>query len=280
METIIDKLRRYPNMQVTTMQDIGGVRAVLEKVTDVKKIYKDYMNANKGFKHVLKDVDDYIKKPRPSGYRGIHLIYAYNNPKAPDYNGLFVEVQLRTRLQHIWATSVETIGIVTKQSLKSSIGTKAWLEFFQLMSSAFAHMENQPTIDVHKHLTKDQIFISVANAAEKLNVIDKLRGYTMGMKHIGTKKRQGFYHLMVINLDEHNLSIRSFSKEKFKEATKAYKEIEQQAARGKNLDPVLVGVDSIRNLERAYPNYFLDSREFIENLRKIIASSKRKKNKK
>jgi ppGpp synthetase/RelA/SpoT-type nucleotidyltranferase len=34
MPTVIDKLKRYPNMKLTTMQDIGGVRAVLGSVEE------------------------------------------------------------------------------------------------------------------------------------------------------------------------------------------------------------------------------------------------------
>lgn len=34
MPTIIDKLKRFENMKLSTMQDIGGVRAVLDSVED------------------------------------------------------------------------------------------------------------------------------------------------------------------------------------------------------------------------------------------------------
>ena len=35
MPTMIDKLRRHPNMKLTTMQDIAGVRAIVGNVSDV-----------------------------------------------------------------------------------------------------------------------------------------------------------------------------------------------------------------------------------------------------
>jgi DNA-binding CsgD family transcriptional regulator len=55
-------------------------------------------------KHKLLPIDDYIIKPRSSGYRGVHLIYSYFSDKNETYNGLKVELQFRSPLQHAWAT--------------------------------------------------------------------------------------------------------------------------------------------------------------------------------
>ena len=57
----------------------------------------------------------------------MHLVYKYINPICPDYDGLFVELQIRTRLQHTWATAVETMGTYLEFSLKSSEGPEDWL---------------------------------------------------------------------------------------------------------------------------------------------------------
>ena len=110
MPTIIDKLKRYPNMKLTTMQDIGGVRAILNSVEDVYSLVSEYRES-KRFAHELVDQKDYIQSPRDEDcYRSIHLIYRYRNSQAKNYNGLRIELQIRTRLQHLWATAVETMG--------------------------------------------------------------------------------------------------------------------------------------------------------------------------
>lgn len=77
-------------------------------------------------KHELEAVDDYIADPRSSGYRGTHLIYRYFSDRVETYNGLRVEVQLRSHLQHAWATAVETVGTFLKQALKASQGHEQW----------------------------------------------------------------------------------------------------------------------------------------------------------
>lgn len=74
MSTIIDKLVRYPNMSLFTMQDIGELRAVVTSISEVYKLRNTYLNCP--FAHELIDEKDYIKNPRSEdGYRSIHLVY-------------------------------------------------------------------------------------------------------------------------------------------------------------------------------------------------------------
>ncbi len=69
--------------------------------------------------NTLAQKDDYIEHPKESGYHGIHLIYQYRSDKRTDNNSLKIEVQLRSQLQHAWATAVETVGTFVQQALKS-----------------------------------------------------------------------------------------------------------------------------------------------------------------
>jgi len=40
-----------------------------------------------------------------------------------------IEIQIRSKLQHIWATAVETVGFFTGQAIKSNEGEKEWNDF-------------------------------------------------------------------------------------------------------------------------------------------------------
>src|SRR5688572_4707406 len=51
LPTIVDKLKRYPNMQLTTMQDIGGLRAILNSTDDVHRLVQEYKKTR--FEHQL-----------------------------------------------------------------------------------------------------------------------------------------------------------------------------------------------------------------------------------
>ena len=146
MPTIIDKLKRYPAMQLTTMQDIGGLRAVLPSVPDAINLAGEYRR-NTHFAHELVDEKDYVQAPRnEDGYRSIHLIYKYKNIRNPNHDGLRLELQIRSRLQHTWATAVETMGTFLGQALKSRQGDREWIDFFAIVSSAFAYREKRPPV--------------------------------------------------------------------------------------------------------------------------------------
>ncbi len=114
LTSIRAKLQRHDSMQLSQMQDIGGCRAILTSVDNVNALVKLYERSR--FKHKLRNKKDYIINPKGDGYRGVHLIYEYvGSPLTSCYDKLKIEIQIRTDLQHIWATSVETVGLFTQQ---------------------------------------------------------------------------------------------------------------------------------------------------------------------
>lgn len=276
MPTIIDKLRRYPDMQLARMQDIGGVRAVVENMADVEALVSEYKNrsSNSRFEHRLSGEKDYISCPRSEdGYRSHHLIYSYKNRKAPEYEGLFLEVQIRTKLQHTWATAVETMGIYLGQLLKSRMGDSDWIDFFALMSSAFAHIENLPLVPRYAHLSKSETFKKVAESEERLQILSKLSGFVLAANIITEEQRRGFYQLIILDTKQRSIQIIPFAKTDFAEAKEEYANVEERAANGEPIEPVLVAVGSIGSLRRAYPNFFLDTTEFVNQVEQIIRAS-------
>jgi len=144
------KLDLNPKMGLGGMQDIGGYRVVLKDVKDLKRL-KSILE-NESTHNKASKINDYVSLSKLSGYRSIHFIYNYNS-KVESYNKLRVELQIRTKLQHNWATSVETAGLITKTSLKSSKGPDEWLEFFQIVSSLFAIKEKLPVLEIHQNLS-------------------------------------------------------------------------------------------------------------------------------
>jgi len=147
--------RSKPSMKLYQMQDIGGCRAIMADLASARKLYTEgYLKGD--LKHKLvnkknyvdaKNEKDRIDGPKSDGYRGFHLVYAYRTPRGmKKYNGLLTEIQIRTKLQHLWATAVETAGFFTRQAIKSNEAGKEWLDFFKLMGSAFARMEDCPIV--------------------------------------------------------------------------------------------------------------------------------------
>ena len=97
--TIIDKLLREPTLPLSRMQDIGGCRAILPTIPDIRAVQERLARPSRVRELVA--VSDYIEDPRDSGYRGVHVIMLYR--------GRIVEIQLRTPAMHEWAATVERL---------------------------------------------------------------------------------------------------------------------------------------------------------------------------
>jgi ppGpp synthetase/RelA/SpoT-type nucleotidyltranferase len=278
LPTIINKLQRYPEMNLARMQDIGGVRAIVDSVTEVRKLQTQYQDTRR-FTHELTREDDYISEPKSDGYRGVHLVYKYNNTlarnsTASSYKGLLLELQLRTRLQHIWATAVETMGTFRGEALKSRQGSKEWLEFFALTSAAFAHVEQAPLPSQYASLTAKETFQEVARTENQLQVLEHIRGIAIAANAIHTQGAGGFYNLIILNPVTHSVQVKSYRADQLLQASNDYAAAESEAAKGSPVEPVLVSAGRLKSLRQAYPNYFLDVREFVEKVEVLIQVSK------
>lgn len=273
LPTIIDKLHREPTMDLTRMQDIGGVRAIFPNLKDVQSLRKEYEESGR-FTHELHKVYDYIKYPKSDGYRGVHLVYRYNNTLArngiaSDYKGLFVEVQLRTSLQHVWATAVETVGVISGEALKSKKGDKDWLAFFESISSVFALAEDMPVLDQHKEMTPKEIIDDAATRIQKLQAIDKLTAWSNVVRLIHEKSIASYYNLITLDVKKKTVKIHTYSRNQLKDASQKYAELESEAANEGAPEPVLVATGRMNDLKKAYPNYFLDISNFLKRIKDI-----------
>jgi len=271
--SIVAKLRRFPGMELARMQDIGGLRAVVGDLDAVRRLERNYQKSI--FQHELVGQVDYIENPKESGYRSVHLVYRYRNSRAPAYDGLRVELQLRSRHQHTWATSVETMGTFLGQALKSSEGEAEWLDFFSLAGAAFAHLEGTPPVPGYSELSKLEAYKAADAEATRLRIREQLSAFTVAMDAISSDHRPGSYRLLVLDLDKRQVSIATFTREALEQASAEYLAQEEQIMAGANRQAVLVATGPLDDLRRAYPNYFLDTRDFIATLNRMAGAVKR-----
>lgn len=136
--TIVDKLVRHPTMQLSSMQDIGGCRAVVDAIEQVECVRSRLLNAARKRGSSTRE-KDYIAAPRDSGYRGVHVMV--------QYGGRWIEVQLRTRTMHEWALAVERLGGRLDVDLKSGLGPPAVLRYLAVISEAMAREEGGGRVD-------------------------------------------------------------------------------------------------------------------------------------
>jgi ppGpp synthetase/RelA/SpoT-type nucleotidyltranferase len=280
LSSIIYKLKRSyqgkkPSMKLSQMQDIAGCRVVMSNVELAEKLFhEDYLKGS--IKHNRVNYKDYITYPKDDGYRSIHLVYRYKSDKKgkEDYNGLLIEVQIRSKLQHLWATAIETVGFIINQPLKFNEGEKEWRDFFRLVSSAFAIMEKKPLVpDTPRN--KNELYSLIKKKEKELNVIKKLRGWTQAIKIFEERvkgKSNEVIFLLELDMKLQRLTVLGYSENQKEEAIKEYAKYEN-AYRGNNeYDAVLVGADTISDLKIAYPNYFADTEDFVKGLGRVIGA--------
>lgn len=280
--SIIKKLKREyhgkkATMKLSQMQDIGGCRAVLKTTALVTKLIDKYYSEKGNLKHERIRTKDYVKTPKEDGYRSVHLIYKYSSDKKKSpktaFNGLLIEVQIRSKLQHLWATAIETVDFFTRQAIKSNQGQKEWLDFFKLVSSAFAIIENCPLVP-NIPTDEKELFLEIKKTEKDLKVIKNLESWTKAINVMQGKKvkqsRRADLFLLELDILNERLIITTYTKAQEEKAINDYAKAEKANA-GKNYyDVVLVGIDDARDLQKTYPNYFADTKEFIEILKQII----------
>jgi putative GTP pyrophosphokinase len=105
-ESIADKLRRQ-NKPLTVasieknLNDVAGVRVICSYASDIYKLADAFLRQDD---ITLVQSKDYIKNPKPNGYRSLHLIietpiYLHDEKKV-----MRVEVQFRTISMDFWAS--------------------------------------------------------------------------------------------------------------------------------------------------------------------------------
>ena len=137
LPTIEDKLRRLPWLDLSSMQDIGGCRAVLDTQEQVQRVVKRFC-ANSLRRNRRPDkVIDYVVSPKGSGYRAVHIYTRYHNRR--------IEMQLRTRDQDSWAKLVEHLTNTTGIDFKNGEGPAEVHELLRELAEILSKREpDQP----------------------------------------------------------------------------------------------------------------------------------------
>ncbi len=268
LDSITGKIKRFPDMNLYRMQDLGGCRVIVDTIDEVYAAIDQYKNSR--IRHILKKEYDYIKNPKLSGYRSYHMVYQFHSDKNDTFNkNMLIEIQFRTKLQHIWATAVEMMGIYTKSNLKSSQGNADILRFFTLVSSIFAIQENMP-VSPNTSDWMDELIKEIKLLDDKYNIIYTLSSLNVAIDYATTSKdkhnKKNLYYMLILDYEKKIVHIRSFMPNDIEIATRIYSEIENKS----DSNVVLVSATSFETLKAAYPNYFVDISKFVDTLRNMI----------
>ncbi|MFA7717547.1 MAG: RelA/SpoT domain-containing protein [Candidatus Absconditabacterales bacterium] len=269
VESVVIKLKRKP-MDLCRMQDIGGLRVVVNSLKDVYKITQTYIDGK--LSHKFCGIDDYIKDPKSDGYRSLHIKYEtdYGTDEKKHYKGLKIELQIRTKIQHSWATAVEIFSTHFDKGLKTGGGKTVNKNYFNLISQCFAILEHGIKIGKNEL----SLFSELKKLENQLHIIPKL---SLSKDVISTFKDKGTILVMYLVFPKDGKSstanVYKFSNtiEGYKKANTLYVQLERNIlVHGIDGNAVLVSGVDLKKVRLAYPNYFMDATKFIENVRKIL----------
>ncbi len=154
IESLAGKLKRKNlPLNIETVEknifDMAGVRVIFSFIEDIYRIADSFLNQDD---IILIEKRDYIKNPKPSGYRGLHLIVEVPIFLHNEKRMMKVEVQLRTIAMDLWA------------SLEHKLRYKK-----ELTPSLLSYLENGLTECAGQILSVDQKMQEMKKIIEKNN---------------------------------------------------------------------------------------------------------------
>ncbi|MGI9370507.1 MAG: RelA/SpoT domain-containing protein [Ruegeria sp.] len=249
------------------LQDLGGCRAVVTSIEQARLLAYEIMENSP---HVLKREDPYMDVPRDSGYRSHHLVFAFQprDNSERGFEGRLIETQIRSRLQHSWATAVEAVGLYRGENLKAGVGSEDWLRLFTLMSFGFAASEGcEYALD-----RPNSRIAEIVDLCNSLNAPQTLDALSHAVSNLDRAEfdRHHKPKYCVIKYDHENKQVDVKyldGPSKIGDVLESGLDVRQVTGR---YSAVVVELDKIENLKSAYPNYFGDVHLFKASLSEVL----------
>lgn len=244
IESIISKLRRFPEMQVNRAEDIAGCRCILATEEDAYKLYNNIIKRISKLPFEIKGkVNDYISSPKPSGYKSIHLNVVVKGENKR------IEIQIRSIANHNWATLVEISDLLYDLKLKEN-GEDSNPELFELHRLLSLPSKELRTSDIFR----------IADTVIKYDYIKRIgtvfaQNYIDVRKHWYSLKSQKTHFFLISTGQDGKPEIEGFLN--FDTAESAYFEKFINNKSNKNIVLTHLRQSSFAKISVAYSNYFL-----------------------
>jgi len=156
-KSIIDKLNKLGcELSVESarenLTDIAGIRVICSYIDDIYLI-ADLLTSQDDIEVIR--TSDYIKNPKPNGYRSLHMIV-----KVPVYLSdrtelVKVEIQIRTIAMNFWASLDHELSFKLTNE-KNEVVTRELKDCADVISNIDIRMQNLHNITIHARRTYNQ----------------------------------------------------------------------------------------------------------------------------
>ncbi len=257
IDTIIRKLQRFADnehgkMKLSRMWDIAGCRCILcSPIED--KIYKlaDDISDIDGLSE-KNEGNDYVYQAKPDGYRSYHMYVehvAYQKP---------IEIQIRNKTMHTWATLVEIFDLLFGLGIKEGNKNNILQEFLLLYSrkDELTPLEKERFIQIEQ---EKQIFKSICDAFAK--------NYAKVRQQWASRSPDSNY-LVIEAGKNYSTTIDAFTS--FADAEEFYYKQYLQNRPNTNLVLVYSAKSDFSQISFAYSNYILSTHDFFYDYKDIL----------
>lgn len=248
---IIRKLNRL-HVRLSQLQDIGGCRIIVADNRDVDRLTK-FLTEKLSVTAKLKATDYREKGRDDTGYRALHLIFTRD--------GVFLELQVRSQVQHYWAESIERTSVVYGHHLKEKEGDPRVVAYFKALSDVFYEIESgrQPApqskieIDRLREVTEAIIIASDTN-----KVFDSFVNEDI-IKTLTTieSRRSGFNNwIIVFNWNTGSFTTWDIIDRDPDLAAASYGNYERQFPAQQGFEVVMIGSSDVATVRETHSHYF------------------------
>ncbi|OYU68677.1 MAG: (p)ppGpp synthetase [Alphaproteobacteria bacterium PA2] len=271
---IVRKLRRLSG-RLTQLQDIGGNRIIVDRNADVDRLI-DFISSHiqNGSTISLKRVTDYRERGRDeTGYRGAHLILSRD--------GYTIELQLRSRIQHYWAESIERSSVIYGYHLKEQEGDIRVISYFKSLSDIFYEIESGRNPDERRKINLDmerEEAQEIIYASDRHRIFDSYVNEDVVRTLKSVKSGGGGLEnwIIVFNWNTGAFVTWDAVGRNADEANRKYVEYERQFPAEQNFEVVMIGSSDIATVRQTHSHYFgIEKFEnILENFDQSIAGLK------
>ena len=135
-----------------------------------------------------------------------------------------------------------------------------WLRFLALTSTAFALREKYPHVP-NTSANRVAIVEELQQIMGRTNIMQSLRSWNDLVHFVDIKRiPNAYFYLLTLDVNTRKLDAEVFSKDEAVKAQYAYDKAEKDTERNQDTNVVLVSVDDLDGLHKAYPNYYVDTK--------------------
>lgn len=252
---ILRKLRRF-SVRLSQLQDIGGCRIVVESNDDADKLIT-YVTGKiaADSSYSLERISDYRDWGRDdSGYRAYHIILKSA--------GRFLELQIRSKLQHYWSESIERTSVIYGFRLKEQEGDPEVLRYFKRFSNALHLIEQDKRLaaetEIELQQSRELAEAIIGQSVKRGSLASYVNeNIIKTLSEVERRSEAGLNNwILVFDWTDGNFCFWDIVGRNPADAIEAYMKYESQYPEEDKYEVVMIGSSDISSVKHTHSHYF------------------------